>query len=73
MVTELSRNISLVRSISPDVVALSAVIWSRTNFWLPSAWAVITAVRRAETVVVDARSTPLISSALFLMMTSMAK
>ena len=32
----------------PLVVVLSAVIWSSTSFWLPSAWATITAVRRAR-------------------------
>jgi len=73
MVTEFDLSISLVRSISPEVVAFSAVIWSSTSFWLPSACAVMTAVRNAETVVVDARSTPLISSMLFLMITSMAR
>ena len=71
--TELSRSISLVRSIIPEVVVFSAVIWSRTSFWLPSAWATITAVRSAEMVVVEARSTPLISSMLFLMTMSMAR
>ena len=50
-----------------------AVIWSSTSFWLPSAWATMTAVRSAETVVVEARSTPLISSMLFLMTTSIAR
>src|SRR3954468_9805883 len=73
MAAELSRSISEVRWIIPDVVLLSAVIWSRTSFWLPSAWATMTAVRRAEMVVVDARSTPLISSMLFLMMMSIAR
>ena len=48
------------------VVVFSAVIWSSTSFWLPSASAAITAVRNADTVVVVARSTPLISSRLFL-------
>jgi hypothetical protein len=71
--TELSRSISLVRSIIPLVVVLRALIWSSTSFWLPSAWATMTAVRRADTVVVDARSTPLISSMLFLMTMSMAR
>ena len=57
----------------PDVVVLSAVIWSSTSFWLLSAWATMTAVRSAETVVVVARSTPLMSSMLFLMMMSIAR
>ena len=60
-------------SIIEDVVVFSAVIWSSTSFWLPSAWATITAVRNAETVVVEARSTPFISSMLFLMTMSMAR
>ena len=70
---ELSLSISEVRWIIPDVVVLSAVIWSSTSFWLPSAWATMTAVRSAEMVVVEARSTPLISSMLFLMMMSIAR
>ena len=52
---------------------LRAVIWSSTSFWLPRACATITAVRSADTVVVAARSTPLISSMLFLMMMSIAR
>jgi hypothetical protein len=56
-----------------EVVVFKAVIWSRTSFWFPSACATITAVRSAEIVVVEARSTPLISSILFLMMMSMAR
>ena len=71
--TEFSRSISLVRWIIPLVVVLSAVIWSSTSFWLPSACATMTAVRRADTVVVDARSTHLISSRLFLMTMSIAR
>ena len=71
--TELSRSISLVRSIIPRVVVFRAVIWSSTSFWLPSAWATMTAVRSAETVVVEARSTPLMSSMLFLMTMSIAR
>ena len=67
------RIISEVRWIRSEVVVLSAVIWSSTSFWLPRAWATITAVRSADTVVVEARSTPLISSMLFLMMMSMAR
>ena len=70
---ELSRIISEVRWMRSDVVELSAPIWSSTSFWLLRAWATITAVRRAETVVVEARSTPLISSRLFLITTSMAR
>ena len=38
-----------------EVVVLSAVIWSRTSFWLARAWATMTAVRSAEIVVVRAR------------------
>jgi hypothetical protein len=71
--TELSRSIAEVRSIIDDVVVFRAVIWSSTSFWLPSAWATMTAVRRAEMVVVDARSTPLMSSMLFLMTMSIAR
>ena len=56
-----------------EVVVLSAVIWSRTSFWSASAWATITAVRSAETVVVVARWTPLISSRLLRRMTSSAR
>jgi hypothetical protein len=47
-----------VLSIMLAVVVLSAVICSSTSFWLVSAWATVTAVRSAETVVVEARSTP---------------
>ena len=47
-----------VRSMRSFVVRLTASIWSSTIFWFSSAWAVITAVRRAVTVVVRARSTP---------------
>src|SRR4029450_1094228 len=50
-----------------------AVIWSRTSRWLARAWATMTAVRRAATVVVVARSTPLISSWLFLRTRSRAR
>ena len=56
-----------------DVVVFSAVIWSSTSFWLARACATITAVRSAATVVVVARSTPLISSMLFLRIRSMAR
>ena len=55
------------------VVALSAVIWSSTSFWSARAWATMTAVRSAETVVVVARSTPLISSTLLRRMRSSAR
>src|SRR3546814_6141621 len=48
-------------SIMPAVVVFSAVICSSTSFGLVSAWATVTAVRSAETVVVDARSTPFTS------------
>ena len=70
---EFSFSISEVRWIISDVVVFSAVIWSSTSFWLPSAWATMTAVRSAEIVVVEARSTPLMSSTLFLMMMSIAR
>ena len=43
---ELSRSISEVRWIRSEVVVFSAVIWSSTSFWLPSACAPITAVAR---------------------------
>ena len=66
-------SISDVDSIRFEVVVLSAVIWSSTSFWLASAWATMTAVRSAEIVVVVARSTPLISSMLFLWMRSIAR
>src|ERR1700682_2831519 len=61
---------SEVDSIRLLVVVLRAWIWFRTSFWLAIAWATITAVRSAEMVVVVARSTPLISSMLFLRTTS---
>ena len=73
MATELSCSISEVRAIMSEVVVFSAVIWLSTSFWWPSAWATMTAVRNAEIVVVEARSTPFISSMLFLMMMSMAR
>ena len=56
-----------------SVVVFSAVIWSSTSFWFASACETITAVRSAETVVVVARSTPLISSMLFLRTRSSAR
>ncbi len=68
-----SRSISLVDAIRLPVVVLSAVIWSSTSFWLLSACATMTAVRSAETVVVVARSTPFISSRLFLRIRSSAR
>ena len=55
-----------VDSMRLDVVVFSALIWSRTSFCRASACDTMTAVRSAETVVVWARSTPLISSMLFL-------
>ncbi len=70
---EFSFSISEVLSIMREVVEFSAVIWSSTSCWLASAWATMTAVRSAETVVVVARSTPLISSRLFLITMSMAR
>ena len=48
------------------MAALSAVIWSSTSFCRASACDTMTAVRSAAMVVVCARSTPLISSRLFL-------
>ena len=62
-----------VDSMRFEVVVFSAVIWSSTSFWLASAWATITAVRSAAIVVVVARSTPLISSMLFLRTRSIAR
>ena len=73
MSADCSLSILAVDAMRPDVVVFSAVIWSRTSFWLFSAWATITAVRSAATVVVVARSTPLMSSRLFLMMMSIAR
>ena len=67
------RSSSEVDSIRLPVVVLRAVIWSRTSFWLASAWATMTAVRSADTVVVVARSTPLISSRLLRRITSSAR
>ena len=67
------RSITDVPSIRLEVVSLRAVIWSRTSFWSPRAWATMTAVRRAETVVVVARSTPRISSRLLRRMTSIER
>jgi hypothetical protein len=73
MEADWSASIFEVASIMFDVVVFSAVIWSSTSLWLARAWATITAVRRADTVVVVARSTPLMSSRLFLMITSIAR
>src|SRR5678816_4709801 len=71
------RSIEEVDWIKLPVVVLRAVIWSRTRRWLARAWATMTAVRRAATVVVvvaaAARSTPLISSWLFLRTRSRAR
>ncbi len=66
-------SIADVDSIMLLVVVFSALIWSSTSFWLASAWATITAVRSAATVVVCARSTPLISSRLFFLTRSSAR
>ena len=73
MLADWSASIFEVEAIMFDVVVLSAVIWSSTSFWFASACATMTAVRRAETVVVVARSTPLMSSMLFFMMMSIAR
>jgi hypothetical protein len=73
MVADWSASILEVEAIMFDVVVFSAPIWSSTSFWLASACATMTAVRSAETVVVVARSTPLVSSTLFLMMMSIAR
>jgi hypothetical protein len=54
-------------------VSLRAVTWLSTSRWLTSAWATTTAVRSADTVVVVARSTPLMSSRLFLRTRSIAR
>ena len=55
------------------VVVLRAPICSSTSFWLVIAWATVTAVRSADTVVVDARSTPFTSSTLFFLTRSSAR
>ena len=68
-----SRSSLEVDSIRFPVVVFRAVIWSSTSFWLVSAWATMTAVRRAETVVVVALSTPLTSSWLFFRTRSRAR
>jgi len=60
------RSSSDVDSMRLLVVVFSAWTWSSTSFWLAIAWATMTAVRSAEMVVVVARSTPLMSSMLFL-------
>jgi hypothetical protein len=62
-----------VEAIRLPVVVFRALIWSSTSFWLDSACATMTAVRSAETVVVVARSTPFISSRLFLRIMSSAR
>ena len=67
------RSISPVESIMPAVVVLSAPICSSTSFWLVIAWATVTAVRSAATVVVEARSTPFTSSTLFFLTRSSAR
>ena len=69
----LGLSISPVDSIMLAVVVLSAVICSSTSFWLVIAWATVTAVRSAETVVVEARSTPFTSSTLFFLTRSSAR
>ena len=69
----LGRSISPVESIIPAVVVLSAPICSSTSFWLVIAWATVTAVRSAATVVVEARSTPFTSSTLFFLTRSSAR
>ena len=60
-------------SIIVAVVVLSAVTCSSTSLWLVSAWATVTAVRSAATVVVEARSTPFTSSTLFFLTRSSAR
>ena len=67
------RSISPVESIMLAVVVLSAVTCSSTSFWLVIACATVTAVRSADTVVVDARSTPLTNSTLFFLTRSSAR
>ena len=73
MPADCSLSILAVDAMRPVVVVFRAVIWSSTSRWLFSACATMTAVRRAATVVVVARSTPLMSSTLFLMMMSIAR
>ena len=67
------RSICEVDSRIVPVVVFSAVTWSSTSRWLPSASAAITAVRSAATVVVVARSTPLTSSTLLRRIRSSAR
>src|SRR6186997_1193896 len=62
----LSRSSLPVESMIPAVVSLSEVICCSTSRWLVIAWATVTAVRSAPTVVVLARSTPLTSSTFLL-------
>ena len=50
------------------VAAILAILWL-----VPFAWATVTAVRSAATVVVDARSTPFTSSTLFFLTRSSAR
>jgi transposase len=68
-----SRSRVPVESMMFAVVWLSAVIWLSTSRWLAMAWATVTAVRSAPTVVVLARSTPLTSSTLFFLTRSSAR
>src|SRR3954466_15702425 len=67
------RSIAAVDSIRFEVVVFSAVIGSGGSLWWAIAWARMTAVRRAERVVVVARWTPLISSRLLRRITSSAR
>ena len=66
-------SISEVRSISPEVVSLRAVIWSRTSFWLPRAWATMTAVPAAPRSSSSRRGRRPDQLGLFLMTMSMAR
>lgn len=66
-------SISALPRIRSSVVERKVLTCSVTLRWLSSADASITAIRSAETVVVAARSTPLMSSSLLRRTTSIAK
>lgn len=66
-------SISALPRIRSSVVPRRALTCSTTFFWFSSAEASITEMRSADTVVVAARSTPLISSSLLRRTTSMAR
>lgn len=66
-------SISALPRMRSSVVPRNALTCSMTFFWLSSAEASITEIRSADTVVVAARSTPLISSSLLRRTTSIAR